>query len=53
MSNKTVKVEEFSEESFWVIDCPFCKETIETQEEPDYVDSLICDNCNNIIYVEH
>ena len=48
---KQVKVCDFSQETIYVIECPECGCFIESSEDPEYTDSVCCDECYSVFEI--
>lgn len=41
-----INITDFSEETYYVAECPKCKNMIESHEDPEYEVSICCDSCD-------
>lgn len=44
--NETIKRSEISEELYWSFECPKCKSCSDIYEDPDYEETVVCENCH-------
>jgi len=45
--NDKVSIDDFTEETYWVLECPNCDSYIEVYENPEYMDCVVCPFCNS------
>lgn len=49
---KSVKKEDFSKETIYMVTCPYCAGSVVLTENPDYIESLVCEHCYECFDVE-
>ncbi len=52
MGEKFINKNDIHELDRWGFDCPLCKHWNETEEDPDYQESVFCEGCESHIKIK-